>query len=127
MDYKIGIVPFINRRKLDDTVIPKLVGKVAMSKERKYMGVTLTANLALNSISNILQTRRLELTTRRMCGKTWGLKLKMEHGLYSTVSRPMLRWYRGKKPKSCLNKLQRLACCEGGGTAILLQDACARA
>lgn len=118
---KTTMIPFTRRRKLEDIKLPKLFGtELQMSREVKYLGITLDAKLTWNShLQNTINKSKMALmATKRAVGKNWGLNPRMVHWLYTTVVRPMILygsvvWWTKidqRKAELEMNKIQRLAC-----------------
>jgi hypothetical protein len=120
------IVPFTNRRKVEDLRPLILQGKeLKMLGEVKYLGVILDSKLNWNH--HLQKIIRKAVTTfavaRRMYGKRWGLRPCMVHWLYTRVIRPSifhaaLVWWPKVKQKSAktqLGRIQRMACLANTG------------
>jgi hypothetical protein len=119
--HKTAIVPFTNRRKIEDSGLLTFHGKeLKMLGEVKYLGVILDSKLNWNQ--HLLKINRKAQTTcalgRRMYGKKWGLRPNMVHWLYTRVNRPTilyaaLVWWPKVKQKTTkiqLGRVQRIAC-----------------
>lgn len=118
---KTAIIPFTRRRNLDGLGPLRISNQeIPLQGETKYLGVILDTKLSWNQhLDKII--RKSEITfsiIRRMYGKTWGLKPKMVHYLYTKVIRPTITyasliWWSKTRQTSAINKLsrlQRMAC-----------------
>ena len=119
--HKTAIVPFTNRRKIEDLGPLVLHGKeLKMLGEVKYLGVILDSKPNWNQHLQKIITK--EQTTfavvRRSCGKKWGLRPNMVHWLYTRVIRPSIFhgvfvWWpkvMQKITRTQLGRIQRMAC-----------------
>ena len=119
--HKTAIVPFTNRRKIEDLGPLTLHGKeLKMLGQVKYLGVILDSKINWNQ--HLQQIIRKGETTfaavRPMCGKKWGLRPNMVQWLYTRVIRPSifhgaLVWrpkVMQKPTKTQLGRIQRTAC-----------------
>jgi hypothetical protein len=91
--HKTAIVPFTNRRKIEDLGPLILHGKeLKMLGGVKYLGVILDSRLNWNKhLQKIIRkTQTTFAVVRRMCGKKWGLRPSMVHWLYTRVIRPSI-------------------------------------
>lgn len=118
---KTTIMAFTRRRKLEGIGPLKLLGEnIQLSGEVKYLGVILDSKLTWNPQLQRVKNRaeKTLILARRIQGKTWGLKPKMMHWLYTVVVRPMITyaslvWWTKTQQHSAiaeLSKVQRLAC-----------------
>jgi hypothetical protein len=91
--HKTAIVPFTNRRKIEDLELLTLHGKgLKVLGEVKYLGVILDSKLNWNQhLQKII--RKVHTTfamVRCMYGKKWGLRPNTVHWLYTRVVRPSI-------------------------------------
>lgn len=118
---KTVVVPFTNKRKLDQLRPLVMNGKtITFSSEVKYLGVTLDQKLTWNPhLNGILQKAKSALAICcRLAGNRWGLQPKIALWLYTAIVRPMVSyasvaWYRKTTQKTTiarLGSLQRTAC-----------------
>jgi hypothetical protein len=120
--HKTAIVPFTNRRKIEDLGLLILHGKeLKMLGEVKCLGVILDSRLTWNQhLQKIVRQAQTNLTAVRcMCGKKkWGLRPNMVHWLYTRVIGPSilyaaLVWWSKvmqKTTKVQLGSMQRMTC-----------------
>jgi Reverse transcriptase (RNA-dependent DNA polymerase). len=118
---KTVVVPFTRRRNLTGLSEP-IIGErgITFSREVKYLGVILDNKLTWNAhLEKVVSKAKQTLCVcRRLIGKTWGLKPKMSHWLYTSIVRPRILygavvwWQKTQQTtaKEKLNRIQRLAC-----------------
>jgi hypothetical protein len=91
--HKTVIVPFTNRRKLEDLGPVTLHGKeLKVLGEVNYLGVILDSKLNWNQhLQKIIRKAQTTFAVVRcMYGKKWGLIPNMVHWLYTRVIRPSI-------------------------------------
>jgi hypothetical protein len=119
--HKTNIVPFTNRRQIEDLGPLTLHSKeLKMLGEVKYLGVILDSKLNWNQhLQKIIRKAHTTFAVLRcMCGKKWGLKPNMVHWLYTRVIRPSILqavfvWWpkvEQKTTKIQLGRIHRTAC-----------------
>jgi hypothetical protein len=89
--HKTAIVPFTNRRKIEDLAPLILHGKeLKMLGEVKYLGVILDFRLTWNEhLQKIIRKAQTTFAVVRcMCVKKWGLRPNMVHWFYTRIIRP---------------------------------------
>lgn len=113
---KSMIVPFTNRYKFSDLKKIYLFGqRIELSKEAKYLGVTLDTRLNWKAHieKTIEKAIRCFWACRRMVGRTWGLQPKMISWLYTHVIIPKITygaiaWWHKTNEKTTANKLEAI-------------------
>jgi len=117
---KTKLMLFTNRRNIRKPDIFLYGKKIEWVSEMKYLGVLIDDKLNwLPHVKKAAQKATFTmLQCRRMVGKTWGLKPKINRWLYVTLVRPILAygclsWIKSTETKSHmkhLEKVQRRAC-----------------
>jgi hypothetical protein len=115
------IIPFTRKRDIRGLKEPTLFCKtLQLSSEVKYLGLTLDKGLTrkkeLDRVTNKAYTAFW--ACRRTFGRTWGLRTKVVHWIYTVVVRPIVTyaatvwWPRVKfrTSRAELSNLQRMAC-----------------
>jgi hypothetical protein len=118
---KMVIVPFIRKKNLRGLKEPTLSRhSLQLSAEVKYLGLILDKGLAWKAqLKNVMnKAYRAFQTCKGTFGKTWGLKPRVVHWIYTMVMRTVLTyvstvWWprvRYDVSRTELSKIQRLAC-----------------
>jgi hypothetical protein len=91
-----------------------------LSESAKYLGVILDAKLTWKKQvdARVRKARHTMWACRRVCGRRWGLRLRVVSWLYTSVVRPSITyaslvWWPGcetTRARQELNSVQRLAC-----------------
>ena len=118
---KTALVAFTRKRLKENMYKPPVFYNktLELNTEVKYLGLTIDKKLTWNSHlhNNIVRGKRLFMSGRRTCGKTWGLKPTHAHWLYTQIIRPTITygaaiwWPKTNQQQALtkLNSLQRLA------------------
>jgi len=112
---KTAIVPFTNKRKLDNLIEPTLFGEqIEFSNQVKYLGIILDSKLTWNAHIDYITNkgRNIFWACRRAYGQTWGLKPHVVKWLYTAVVRSMLTfsavaWWPKVAQKTAREKLNK--------------------
>jgi hypothetical protein len=115
------VIPFTRKTNIKGLTEPILFSKsIQLPSEVKHHGITLDKGLTWKKqLDKVIdKVYKAFWTCRGTFGKTWGLKPKVVHWIYTTVMRPIVTyaatiwWPRVKLKISLaeLNKLQRMAC-----------------
>jgi hypothetical protein len=118
---KTELILFTKRRKLGRYRLPQMYNEpLVLRQEVKYLGVILDSKLSWKK--QVLRVAQRAVATlwqlRRVVARTWGLKPRVLHWLYTAVVRPRILygsvvWWPSLDKayvRGSLAKLQRLAC-----------------
>lgn len=112
---KTVAVMFTKRRKWRVKPIRLSEARIPLSKEVRYLGVTLNSRLCWTSEYNkrIQRAKCVLGQCRRAIGKTWGLTPRAAYWIYIAIVRPIVQygsllWITSLTKKTCINKLTRL-------------------
>lgn len=117
---KTKLMLFTNRKKIKKLDLPKLSGiKLKLADNVKFLGLILDKKLSwkYHIEERINKATRIYWQCRVAFGKTWGLKPKVIHWLFTSIIRSILcygchAWYRKtkvNKTKLSLEHVQRMA------------------